>query len=67
MSDVTPNYDLEKQRLELEKAQLLLNVQSQQFRIAQTEDEVLRINDNITATQKAITDLDQQINKLKDK
>lgn len=65
MADVTPNYSLEVQGLELEKAQLTLNVQSQQYRIAQTRDEVQRINANITATQAAIAALAEKITTLK--
>ena len=67
MSDVTPNYSLEFQGLALEKAQLELNVQSQQYRIAQTLDEVQRININITATREAIAALDTKLKELKGK
>lgn len=65
MADVTPNYSLEIQGLALEKSQLELNVQSQQYRIAQTHDEVQRINVNITATRTAIAALDTKIDTLK--
>ena len=65
MADVTPNYSLEIQGLELEKSQLELNVKSQQYRIAQTLDEVQRINTNITATATAIAALADKIKSLK--
>ena len=65
MPDVTPNYSLEVQGLELEKSQLELNVKSQQYRIAQTLDEVTRINTNITATLTAIAALADKITALK--
>ncbi len=65
MADVTPNYSLEIQGLELEKSQLELNVKSQQYRIAQTLDEVQRINTNITATETAIAELAGKIKSLK--
>jgi len=65
MADVTPNYSLEVQGLELEKAQLSLNVKSQQYRIAQSQDEILRINANIAATRTAIAALDSKITALK--
>ena len=65
MADITPNYSLEIQGLELEMAQLTLNVQSQQYRIAQTHDEVARINANIAATKLSITALAEKINSLK--
>lgn len=65
MADVTPNYSLEIQGLELEKSQLELNVKSQQYRIAQTLDEVQRINTNITATETAIAVLAGKIKSLK--
>ena len=65
MADVIPNYSLEIQGLELELAQLTLNVQSQQYRIAQTQDEARRIDVNIDATRTAIDLLTQKINSLK--
>lgn len=65
MSDVVPNYTLEIQGLTLEKAQLELNIQSQQFRIAQTQDEVRRIEINITATRTAISALVEKIKNLR--
>ena len=65
MADVTPNYSLEVQGLELEKAQLELNIKSQQYRIAQTRDEVARITVNIDATKTAIDALAEKITSLK--
>ena len=65
MADVTPNYSLEIQGLELELGQLTLNVQSQLYRIAQTQDEARRIGVNIEATKEAITLLNQKIHSLK--
>lgn len=65
MADVTPNYSLETQGLLLEKAQLELNVQSQLYRIAQTQDEVTRITVNIEVTRTAIAALDTKIKSLK--
>ena len=65
MADVTANYSLEAQGLDLEKSQLELNIKSQQFRIAQTQDEVVRINVNIAATKLAIAALNDKIQNLK--
>ena len=65
MADVTPNYSLEIQGLELEKMQLELNMKSQQYRIAQTLDEVQRINTNIDATRMAVASLAEKIKSLK--
>lgn len=67
MADVTPNYSLELQGLLLEKSQLDLNVQSQLYRIAQTQDEVRRIEANIAATKVAGDALSEKINALKGK
>lgn len=64
MADVIPNYNLELMALELEKSQLELNVRSQQYRIAQTADEVKRIQTNIDATRIALTSLDERITAL---
>ena len=67
MSDVTVNYDLEKQGMELESFQLQLNVKSQQYRIAQLHDEERRIEENITATHKALAELDKKITSINNK
>lgn len=66
MADVQPNYTLEIQGLELELAQLNINVLSQRYRIAQLGDEQSRIETNINATQTAITALEIKIDQLKD-
>ena len=65
--DVIPNYNLELQGLLLEKAQLELNMQAQQYRIAQTRDEVTRIEANIDATRASVDSLTQKIDNLKGK
>ena len=65
MADVTPNYSLEKQGLQLELAQLNINVLSQRYRIAQLDDEQSRIATNIEATQSAIAALETKIEQLK--
>lgn len=65
MADVTPNYTLEIQGLELELSQLTHNILAQRLRIAQTADEVRRINDNIDATNTAISALSEKILSLK--
>ena len=65
MADVTPNYPLEVQCLELEQSQLLLNVQAQKYRIAQLQDESRRIGENIEATQVALVALGLKISSLK--
>lgn len=64
MADVIPNYSLEVQGLELERAQLKLNAQSQLYRIAQMQDEERRIEGNIEATKAAIDLLTDKINSL---
>ena len=65
MADLTPNYSLEIQCLELEQSQLKLNIQSQKYRIAQLQDEQSRINDNIEATKVSLFELNNKINLLK--
>lgn len=65
MADVTPNYSLEVQGLELERSQLDLNIKSQTYRVAQAQDEIRRINLNISATLIAIESLDEKINSMK--
>ena len=65
MADLTPNYSLEVQGLELEMAQLELNIKSQMYRISQSQDEVQRITSNIVATRSAIDVLDTKITDLK--
>jgi hypothetical protein len=61
MADVVPNYPLEKMGLDLEKSQLLLNIQSNEFRIAQSQDEIRRISENIVATKTAIAAIDEKL------
>lgn len=61
MADVTPNYDLERMTLELERAQLALNVQAQMLRIAQSEDDIRRMRQNIEATKASIVQLDSKL------
>ena len=65
MADVIPNYSLEIQCLELEQSQLLLNIQSQKYRIAQLQDESQRINANIDATKVSLTALGEKLATLK--
>ena len=67
MADVTPNYSLELQGLMLEKAQLELNMQAQSYRIAQTQDEVMRIQANIDATRQSVELLKLKIETIKGK
>lgn len=65
MADVVPNYSLEIQGLELEQAQLKLNIQSQTYRIAQLQDECVRITANIEATKLASASLTEKLVSLK--
>ena len=65
MADVKPNYSLEIQCMELEQAQLKLNIQAQQYRVAQSEDEIRRIATNIEATHAALAALEDRISSLK--
>lgn len=65
MADVVPNYNLEIMGLELERDQLILNMKSQRYRIAQANDEVARINANIAATETAVTALETKLKSLK--
>ena len=65
MADVTPNYSLEIQCMELERSQLKLNIQSQLYRIAQLDDESKRISINIEATKVALVALDEKLASLK--
>lgn len=65
MGDVVPNYGLAVQGLELEHAQLSLNMQAQGFRIAQLQDEISKIETNIEATKVAVSALSDRIVGLK--
>ena len=66
MADVIPNYGLEIEGLELEHAQLTLNMQSQKYRISQMRDEETRIQTNIDATKTSLSALKSRIDKLKE-
>lgn len=65
MADVIPNYSLTIQGLQLEYAQLTLNIQAQGFRIAQSQDEISKIETNIEATKLALVTLADRISGLK--
>lgn len=65
MADVTPNYSIEIQGMELELSQLNHNIKSQEYRIAQMLDEASRIETNIAATRVAIAALTDKIKTLK--
>lgn len=65
MGDVVPNYSLAVQGLQLEYAQLTLNIQAQTFRIAQSQDEIMKIETNIEATKAALVTLADRIDGLK--
>ena len=65
MADVTPNYSIEIQGLELELSQLTHNIKSQEYRIAQMLDEASRIEVNIAATRTAIAALTDKIQTIK--
>lgn len=65
MADVIPNYELERQRIQLEIGQAKLSIQSQEYRIAQLLDEKSRIEVNITATHQSVAELEKQLSKVK--
>ena len=64
MADAKPNYALERKRIELEKSQLLMNIQRSELRLFEMDDEKERLFENIEATKKAIDALDQRVEKL---
>ena len=64
MADVTPNYRLEKKRLELERGSILLSIQRQELRLFEIEDEKDKVAYNIELLQKNISDLEEKISKI---
>lgn len=64
MADVTPNYDLSRKQAAFEIASLQLNMQSQELRIAQIEDEKVRLTNNIEATHTAIKEKQKELDAL---
>lgn len=64
MSDVMPNYELEKKRLAVEISQLEHNITSQEYRILQLDDEKQRLTENIVSTHTAIEELKTQLKGL---
>lgn len=67
MADLTPNYALERKRIELEIAQLKLSIQAQDYRLMQLDDEAQRVRDNIAATEKSIQEQEAILVKLSSK
>lgn len=61
---MTPNFELEKMKLEVEISQLEHNKRTQQLRIMQNKDENTRLEENMKATDVAITEIKKQLAEL---
>lgn len=66
MSDVMPNYEVEKQRLRSQIATLRANIERQRLEIMELEDRKSRALENIEATEKAIKEYEKQLRGLEE-
>lgn len=61
MGDVTPDWEAEKMRLELQILDIQRNVKAGQLRLREIDTEQARIQENEQASDKAIRDLKERI------
>lgn len=61
MSDIKPNTSLRRLQLQVRVSELNLNLQRMDLRKAEIDDEKVKIELNIEATQKAIQDLKSEL------
>lgn len=62
MSDIKINLDLRQRQIKLRIMELELNMERMSVRKAELDDEKSKIDTNIEATQKAINDLQKELN-----
>lgn len=61
MADITLNLDLRKKRITVRISELKLNLERFDLRKAEIADELVKIEENIQATIKAILDLEKEL------
>lgn len=65
MSDVEPNRMVELKRVEVERDSMKLRYQQQELRLLELDEEKVRINQNMEATLKEISNLDGVVKQLR--
>ena len=63
MADIKTNLDLRKRQMNLKVMELQLNLSRMEVRKMELDDEKSKIDTNMEATQKALDDLQAEINK----
>jgi hypothetical protein len=61
MSDITPNLDLRKKRIQVKISELALNVERMDLRKMELAEEGAKIDENLLATTKAIEALNKEL------
>jgi hypothetical protein len=64
MTDVMPNYQLERQRLAVGIQEMTTSVMRADLRMAELDDEKVRLEENKIATRKTIADMKQQLSEM---
>lgn len=64
MADIIPNQDLARKRLKVELSNMLLNTERMELRIMELDVERAVVEDNMTATKKRVTEIQEQIKLL---
>lgn len=64
MADISSNQDLARKRLKVELSNMLLNVERMELRIMELDAERVVVDDNMIATKKRITDIQEQMKLL---
>lgn len=64
MSDIKPNLHIGLKQTEVTRDEFKLTIQRQNLRLLEIEEEKVRIAENIKATDKEITGLEENISKL---
>lgn len=66
MGDVMPNYKVEVARLKMQISAQVANIDRQTFEIMELEDRKARLEENIAAAKKAISELETNKKQLED-
>ena len=66
MADLEPNIEIGLKQLEVQRDELKLSIQRQQLRLLEIEEEKKRIDANMQAQEKEITNMEIQVKKLQD-
>jgi hypothetical protein len=64
MADISPNQDLARKRLKVELSNMLLNTERMELRLMELDVERVVVEDNMVATKKRVTEIQEQMKLL---